>query len=49
MDKDHSCTDGLDSQLSNNMVTATMKLKDAPWKESYHKTREHIEKQRYHR
>ena len=29
MDKDHSCTHGLDSQLSNNMATATMKLKDA--------------------
>ena len=29
--------------------TAAMKLKDlAPWKESYDKTREHNEKQRYH-
>ena len=29
MDKHHSCTHGFDSQLSNNMVTETMKLKDA--------------------
>ena len=28
------------------VVTAAMKLKDAPWKKSYHKPRQHIEKQR---
>ena len=27
-------------------VTAAMKLKDAPWKKSYDKPRQHIEKQR---
>ena len=30
------------------MVTATMKLNDAPWKESYDKPSQHIKKQRYH-
>ena len=30
------------------MVTAAMKLKDAPWKESYDKPRQCIEKQRKH-
>ena len=31
---------------SLQMVTAAMKLKDAPWKESYDKPRQHIKKQR---
>ena len=30
------------------MVTAAMKLKDTPWKESYDQPREHIQKQRHH-
>ena len=30
------------------MVTAAMKLKDAPQKESYDKPRQHIKKQRHH-
>ena len=30
------------------MVTAAMKLKDAPWKESYDKFRQCIKKQRRH-
>ena len=30
------------------MVMAAMKLKDAPWKKSYDKPRQHIKKQRYH-
>ena len=30
------------------MVTAAMKLKDTPWKESYDQSRQHIKKQRYH-
>ena len=30
------------------MVTATMKLKDAPWKRSYDKPRQHIKKQRHY-
>ena len=29
---------------SLQMVTAAMKLKDTPWKESYDQTRQHIEK-----
>ena len=29
-------------------VTAAMKLKDAPWKKSYNKPRQHIKKQRHH-
>ena len=33
---------------SLQMVTATMKLKDAPWKESYDQPRQHIKKQRHH-
>ena len=33
---------------SSRRVTAAMKLKDAPWKESYDKPRHHIKKQRYH-
>ena len=30
------------------MVTAAMKLKDAPWKKSYDKPREHVKKQRHY-
>ena len=30
------------------MVTAAMKLKDTPWKESYDQPREHIKKWRYY-
>ena len=30
------------------MVTAAMKLKDAPWKRSYDKPRQRIKKQRSH-
>ena len=30
------------------MVTAAMKLKDAPWKKSYDKPKQHIKKQRHH-
>ena len=30
------------------MVTAAMKLKDAPWEESYDKPRQCIKKQRHH-
>ena len=30
------------------MVTAAMKLKDAPWKESYEQPRQHIKKQRHY-
>ena len=30
------------------MVTAAMKLKDTPWKESYDQPREPIEKQRHY-
>ena len=33
---------------SSRQVTAAMKLKDAPWKESYDISRHHIKKQRYH-
>ena len=33
---------------SLQMVTAAMKLKDAPWKKSYDQHRQHIEKQRYY-
>ena len=33
---------------SLQMVTAAMKLKDTPWKESYDQPREHIEKQRHY-
>ena len=29
-------------------VTAAMKLKDAPWKKSYDKPRQHVKKQRHH-
>ena len=30
------------------MVTAVMKSKDTPWKESYDQPRQHIQKQRYY-
>ena len=30
------------------MVTAAMKLKDTPWKESYDQPRQHIKKQRHY-
>ena len=30
------------------MVTAAMKLKDTPWKESYDQPRQNIKKQRYY-
>ena len=33
---------------SLHMVTAAMKLKDAPWKESYDQPRQHIKKQRHY-
>ena len=33
---------------SLQMVTAAMKLKDTPWKESYNQPRQHIEKQRHY-
>ena len=33
---------------SLQMVTAAMKLKDTPWKESYDQPRQHIKKQRYY-
>ena len=33
---------------SLQMVTAAMKLKDAPWKKSYDKLRQHIKKQRHY-
>ena len=33
---------------SQQMVTAAMKLKDTPWKESYNQPRRHIKKQRHY-
>ena len=30
------------------MVTAAMKLKDAPWEKSYDQPRQHMTKQRHH-
>ena len=33
---------------SMQMVFAAMKLKDAPWKESYDQPRQHIKKQRHY-
>ena len=33
---------------SLQMVTSAMKLKDAPWKKSYDKPRQHIKKQRHY-
>ena len=35
------------SPKSLQMATAAMKLKDAPWKESYDQPRQHIKKQRH--
>ena len=37
----------LGAPKSLQMVTAAMKLKDTPWKESYDQTRQHIKKQRH--
>ena len=34
----------LETPKSLQMVTAAMKLKDAPWKKSYHQDRQHIKK-----
>ena len=36
----------LGAPKSLQMVTADMKLKDTPWKESYDQPRQHIKKQR---
>ena len=36
------------SPKSLQMVTATMKVKDAPWKKSYDQPRQHIKKQRHY-
>ena len=36
------------SPKSVQMVTAAMKFKDAPWKESYDQPRQHIKKQRHY-
>ena len=33
---------------SLQMVIATMKLKDTPWKKTYNQSREHVQKQRYY-
>ena len=33
---------------SLQMVTAAMKLKDAPWKKSYDQSRQHIKRQRHY-
>ena len=33
---------------TQQMVTAAMKLKDAPWKKSYDKPRQHVKKQRHY-
>ena len=33
---------------SLHVVTATMRLKDAPWKKSYDQPRQHIKKQRHY-
>ena len=33
---------------SLHIVTAAMKIKDTPWKESYDQPRQHIQKQRYY-
>ena len=38
----------LGAPKSLQMVTVAMKLKDAPWKKSYDKPRQHIKKQRHH-
>ena len=36
------------TQKSLHMMTASIKLKLAPWKESYDKPKQHIKKQSYH-
>ena len=38
----------LGAPKSLQMVTAAMKLKDTPWKESYEQPRQHIKKQRHY-
>ena len=38
----------LGAPKSLQIVTAAMKLKDSPWKESYDQPRKHIKKQRHH-
>ena len=38
----------LGTPKSLQMVTAAMKLKDIPWKESYGQPRQHIKKQRHY-
>ena len=38
----------LGAPKSLQMVTAAMKLKDIPWKESYDQPRQHIKKQRHY-
>ena len=38
----------LGAPKSLQIVTATMKLKDTPWKKSYDQPRQHIKKQRHH-
>ena len=47
-EKVESVTDFIFLGFKITAVTAAMKLKDAPWKKSYDKPREHIKKQRYH-
>ena len=39
---------GVGAPKSLQMVTAAMKLKNAPWKKSYDQPRQHIKKQRYY-
>ena len=38
----------LGAPKSLQMVTAAMKLKDTPWKESYDQPRQHIKKERHY-
>ena len=38
----------LGASKSLQMVTAVMKLKDTPWKESYDQPKQHIKKQRHY-
>ena len=38
----------LGTPKSLQLVTAAMKLKDAPWKKSYNQPRQHIKKQRHY-
>ena len=38
----------LGAPKSLQVVTAAMKLKDTPWKESYDQPRQHIKKQRHY-